>query len=108
MIDARESIRLIWRSGHDGADLARRLGVDRHSFPPPPVEGTGGSLVVASARPFSFVRSFARSLATMRKASIPSRVTTISVCAPVESDRSPRAWNETSLLTVQNVPGAKS
>ena len=29
MIDARESIRLIWRSGHDGADLARRLGVDR-------------------------------------------------------------------------------
>ena len=33
-------------------------------------------------------KSLRFSLATMRKASIPSRVTTISVCAPVESDRS--------------------
>lgn len=30
MIDFLESVRTHWRSGHDGADLARRLGVDRH------------------------------------------------------------------------------
>lgn len=88
MIDARESIRLIWRSGHDGADLARRLGVDRHVVSCPPAGARVAALANSrcSRSAFSFLSDIRAKPASNRSAVTESFRSIRS--APVESDRS--------------------